>query len=587
MAFDGFTVAALTRELSEHLTEGRLQKIAQPESDELRLTIKNNRKNFRLVLSASPSLPLVYLTDETKISPLTAPNFCMLLRKHLSGARIMQISQQGLERVIRIDMENRNELGDLVHKSLLIELMGKHSNIIFVDDSNHIIDSIRHVSSMVSSIREVLPGREYFIPNTRGKHNPFAIDTEAWMRDVVTQPMSVASGLCSYFMGVSTTLAHEIAYRSNIDGDTPFPSLNGNQRSDLFHSLKEIIMRTQNGDFAPEIVFDGDVPLEFAAFGLTMYEGMEHRAFSSMSHAVETFYGEKEVVQRIRQKSTDLRKNVTTLLDRNRKKLDIQRKQLKDTEKREKYRIWGELVNTYGYQLAPEEKQLVCTNYYDGKEVQIPIDPELSASENANKYFSRYNKLKRTFEAVTVQVAETTEMIDHLETILTALDIARMEEDLVLIKQELVDSGYMKGHGRTKGKNGKAMPKSRPLHYISSDGYHMYVGKNNYQNDQLTFKVATGNDWWFHAKQAPGSHVIVKCNNEEPPVTTFEEAASLAAFYSKNKNADKVEIDYLQKKNVKKPNGSKPGFVVYYTNFSMVVSPDISHITELEREDDK
>lgn len=584
MAFDGFTVAALTRELSEQLTEGRVQKIAQPEPDELRLTIKNNRSNFRLVLSASPSLPLVYLTDETKVSPLTAPNFCMLLRKHISGARITAISQQGLERVIKIDMENRNELGDLVHKSLMIELMGKHSNIIFIDDTNQIIDSIRHVSSMVSSVREVLPGREYFIPNTRGKHDPLTIGTEAWMRDVVTQPVGIAKGLCNYFTGVSMTLAQEIAYRSGIDGDAPFPSLNGNQLSDLLNSLKDIVTRTQNGVFSPEIIFDGSAPIEFASFELTMYVGMEHRAFSSMSRTVETFYGEKEVIQRIRQKSADLRKNVITLLERNRKKLDIQRKQLKDTEKREKYRVWGELVNTYGYQLSSEEKLLICTNYYDGGEARIPIDPSLTPAENANKYFSRYNKLKRTFEAVTVQIAETTEMIDHLETILTALDIARQEEDLVLIKQELVDSGYMKGHGRTKGKNGKAIPKSRPLHYVSSDGYDMYVGKNNYQNDQLTFKVATGNDWWFHAKQAPGSHVIVKCNNEEPPVTTFEEAASLAAFYSKNKNADKVEIDYLQKKNVKKPNGSKPGFVVYYTNFSMVVTPDISRIKEIEEE---
>lgn len=584
MAFDGFTVAALTRELSERLTEGRVQKIAQPEPDELRLTIKNNRNNFRLVLSASPSLPLVYLTEETKASPLTAPNFCMLLRKHISGARITAISQQGLERVVKIDMENRNELGDLVHKSLMIELMGKHSNIIFVDDENRIIDSIRHVSSMVSSVREVLPGREYFIPNTRGKHDPLTIGTEAWMRDVVTQPAGIAKGLCNYFTGMSMTLAQEIAYRSGLDGDAPFPSLNGNQLSDLLNSLKNVVAHTQNGAFSPEIVFDGSAPVEFAAFELTMYEGMEHRSFSSMSRTVETFYGEKEIVQRIRQKSVDLRKNATTLLERNRKKLDIQRKQLKDTEKREKYRVWGELVNTYGYQLAPEEKLLVCTNYYDGGEARIPVDPSLTPAENANKYFNRYNKLKRTFQAVTVQVAETTEMIDHLETILTALDIARQEDDLTLIKQELVDSGYMKGHGRTKAKNAKATPKSRPLHYVSSDGYDMYVGKNNYQNDQLTFKVATGNDWWFHAKQAPGSHVIVKCNNEEPPITTFEEAASLAAFYSKNKNADKVEIDYLQKKNVKKPNGSKPGFVVYYTNFSMVVSPDISHIKEIEEE---
>ena len=584
MAFDGFTVAALTKELSDLLTDGRLQKIAQPESDELLLTIKNNRRNFRLLLSASPSLPLVYLTEETKTSPLTAPNFCMLLRKHLNGARITDISQAGLERVIKIEMENRNELGDLVHKSLVIELMGKHSNIIFLDESNQIIDSIKHVSAMVSSVREVLPGRDYFIPNTMGKHDPLQISTEQWMKEVVTQPASVAKGLCTYFTGFSSSLAQEISYRSKIDGDAPFSSLNGNQLSSLLCTLRDIVSRTSSGSFSPEIVYDGRNPVEFSAFELTMYEGMEHRTYSSMSHTVESFYGEREVLQRIRQKSTDLRKNVTTLLERTRKKLAIQQKQLKDTEKREKYRIRGELIHTYGYQLTPDDKILVCTNFYDGKEIQIPIDNTVSAAENANKNFSRYNKLKRTFEAVTVQIAETEEQLEHLETILTALDIARQEEDLVLIKQELVDSGYMRGHGRTNHKNGKSMPKSKPLRYVSSDGYDIFVGKNNYQNDQLTFKTATGNDWWFHAKQTPGSHVIVKCGNEEPPVTTFEEAASLAAYYSKKKDDDKVEIDYLQKKNVKKPNGSKPGFVVYYTNYSMVVSPDISHITERKGE---
>ena len=402
------------------------------------------------------------------------------------------------------------------------------------------------------------------------------------MQEVVRQPVSVAKGLCNYFTGFSYTLAHEIAFRCHIDGDAPFASLTGNQLSNLLNKLRELLDHSKEGIFAPEIVFQGKEPVEFAAFPLTMYETLEHRTQDSMSAAVETFYREKETIQRIRQKSTDLRKNVTTLLERNRKKRIIQEKQLKDTEKRDRYKIYGELIHTYGYQLTPEDTSLTCINYYDNKEVTITIDPTLTAAENANKYFSRYNKLKRTFEAVSQQIEETNELIQHLETILTALDIARQEEDLVLIKQELIDSGYMRSHGRNNRKGGRSMPKSSPLHYISSDGYDIYVGKNNYQNDQLTFKIATGNDWWFHAKQAPGSHVIIKCNNEEPPIKTFEEAASLAAFYSANKNADKVEIDYIQKKHVKKPNGGKPGFVVYYTNYSMMAAPDISNIKEAE-----
>ena len=513
MAFDGFTMAALTKELSDKLTEGRLQKIAQPEPDELLLTVKNNRTNFRLVLSASPSLPLIYLTEEPKTSPLTAPNFCMLLRKHLNGARITGISQYGLERVMKIELENLNELGDLVNKSLVVEIMGKHSNIIFLDESGQIIDSIKHVSSLVSSVREVLPGRDYFIPNTKDKHNPYELTTEQWMQDVVRQPLSTAKGLCNFFTGFSYTLAHEISFRCQIDGDAPFASLTGNQLSNLLNKLRELLEQSKSGLFAPEIVFQGKEPVEFAAFPLTMYETLEHRTQDSMSSAVETFYREKEMIQRIRQKSTDLRKNVTTLLERNRKKRGIQEKQLRDTEKRDRYKIYGELIHTYGYQLTPEDTSLTCINYYDSTEVTITIDPTLTAAENANKYFNRYNKLKRTFEAVSRQIEETNELIQHLETILTALDIARQEEDLVLIKQELIDSGYMRSHGKNNRKGGRSMPKSSPLHYISSDGYDIYVGKNNYQNDQLTFKTATGNDWWFHAKQAPGSHVIIKCNH--------------------------------------------------------------------------
>ena len=548
MAFDGFLMAALTKELSDRLTGGHLQKISQPEQDELILAVKNNRQTWRLVLSASPSLPLIYLTDKSKTAPLTAPNFCMLLRKHLSGARICRIYQHELERVIFIEFENRNELGDLVHRNLVIEIMGKHSNIIFLDEENKIVDSIRHVSALVSSVREVLPGRTYFIPNTREKHNPFELTTELWMTELTKQPVSIAKGLCNYLTGFSFSMAQEVAYRCHLDGDDPFASCNGNQLSTLLSCLRALMEHVKNGNFEPEIVFHN---------------------------------GEKEMIQRIRQKSADLRKNVTNLLERDQKKIDIQRKQLKDTEKRERFKVYGEHINTYGYQLSPEDKVLRCTSYYDGSELSIPIDPTKTPAENANKYFDRYNKLKRTFEAVTVQIEETQMQIDHLETILTALDIARQEEDLQLIKQELIDSGYMKSHAGKKNKNSKAMPKSKPLHFRSSDGYDMYVGKNNYQNDMLTFKTATGNDWWFHVKQAPGSHVIVQCNNEEPPIRTFEEAASLAAHFSQKASSDKVEIDYTQKKNVKKPNGSKPGFVVYYTNYSMVVSPDIDGIEEV------
>lgn len=584
MAFDGFTIAALVSEFQSCLSEGHVQKIAQPEPDELLLTIKKNRTNYKLQISASASLPLIHLTGNPKPSPFTAPNFCMLLRKHLNGARVLGFEQIGLERVIRIRFENLNELGDVVQKALMVEIMGKHSNIIFVDEKNQIVDSIKHVNGLLSSVREVLPGRDYFIPNTKNKIDPYDVSVEEWNNVIFRKPTTVAKALYGSLTGFSATLSQELAYRSKLDGDAPTASLNGNEKSALMEQFRRLMNEVRQDAFSPCILFRGAAPVEFAAFPLTMLDDCECRSFTSMSQVVETFYGEKDLIGRIRQKSADLRKNVTTLLERSYKKKEILEKQLADTKKKDRYKVYGELLNTYGYQLKPGDTSLTCINYYDDKEITISVDPTKSTIENANKYFARYNKLKRTEEAVTEQMKETEEMLSHLESVLTELDIARKEEDLRMIRQELIESGYMRKKG-TGGKKDHRLPKSKPLHFKSSDGYDMYVGKNNYQNDELTFKMATGNDWWFHAKNMPGSHVIVRTAGEEPPIRTFEEAASLAAYFSKGKNAEKVEIDYTLKKNVKKPSGSKPGFVVYYTNYSLMASSHIEGIQCVNDED--
>ena len=273
---------------------------------------------------------------------------------------------------------------------------------------------------------------------------------------------------------------------------------------------------------------------------------------------------------------------MTTALERCRKKYALQAKQLKDTEKKDKYRIYGEMLNTYGYSLEPGAKSLKCVNYYTNEEIQVPLDPQLSAHENSVKYFDRYAKLKRTWEALSVQIQETKDELEHLDSISTALDIAVSEDDLIQLKEELIQFGYIKRHYSGKKGNKKVRINSKPFHYISSDGFHMYVGKNNFQNEELTFKFATGNDWWFHAKGIPGSHVIVKSEGQELPDRTFEEAGRLAAYYSKGRNAEKVEIDYVQKKQVKKTPGGKPGFVIYHTNYSLLIDPDIRNIQQVK-----
>ncbi len=583
MAFDGVTIANVVSELKRELLGGRICKIAQPEEDELLLTVKQPAGQRKLLLSASASLPLIYLTESNKPSPMTAPNFCMLLRKHLQNGRITDISQPGLERIVRIQIEHLDEMGNLCHKTLVVEIMGKHSNIILCNDDNTIIDSIKRVSAAVSSLREVLPGKPYFVAQTQDKLDALTVDYDTFRQAVSSKPQPLFKALYNSFAGISPILSQELCYEAGADGDLPASSLDDASFGKLFEAFSRMVSAVSKERFTPNIAYTAGRPVEFCALPLTMYNREKDAsasddytvAYPTMSELLEVYYAEKEAINRIRRKSSDLRHIVQTALERNIKKYDLQMRQIQDTEKRDTYRVYGELLNTYGYGAETGAKSLTALNYYTNENVTIPLDPTLSATDNAKKYFDKYNKLKRTYEALSALTREVREEIEHLESVSTALDIAVREEDLAEIKEELTESGYIRRKNGAK----KSKTTSKPFHYISSDGFHMYVGKNNYQNDELTFRLATGNDWWFHAKKMPGSHVIVRLGSaEELPDRTFEEAARLAAYYSKGRDQEKVEVDYVQKKQVKKPAGAKPGFVVYYTNFSMTIDSDISGI---------
>ncbi len=579
MAFDGITIANVVKECKDRLAGGRIYKIAQPEKDELLLTIKAGGKDqYRLLLSADASLPLIYFTKNNKPSPMTAPNFCMLLRKHLQNARIISITQPGLERVVKMELEHLNELGDICRKYLIVEIMGKHSNIIFCDNNNKIIDSIKHISGMVSSVREVLPGRDYFIPETQDKKNPLEVGEPSFKEALQIKSLPVYKAIYTSFTGISPVVSHEICNLSGVDPSLPTNAIGEAQIESLYLAFCKVLQYVKEETFIPNIVYENGGPIEYASIPLTIYAEEETKQFPSISELLELYYAEKNTITRIRQKSVDLRRIVQTALERNVKKYDIQRKQMQDTEKKEKLKIYGELLNTYGYEVETGAKSMEALNYYTNEIITIPLDPLLSPGENAKKYFEKYGKLKRTYEALTELTKETKEEIEHLESISTALDIALQEEDLVQIKEELTQSGYIRRKGNAK----KQKITSKPFHYISSDGFHIYVGKNNFQNDELTFQFAIGNDWWFHAKGIPGSHVVVKTNGDQMPDRTYEEAGKLAAYYSKGKGQEKIEIDYTEKKNVKKPSGGKPGFVVYYTNYSLMIDSDISGIQEVK-----
>ena len=573
MAFDGIVISNLSYELHSNLVGGRISKISMPEENELIFTIKNNAKTYRLLVSASASLPLVYLTDVNKPAPKVAPAFLMLLRKYIGTAKINNIFQMGLERILCFELEHLNELGDLSHKRMYIEIMGKHSNIIFTDENNKIIDSIKRISANMSSLREVLPGREYFLPEELKKKDLLNTKLEEFIEILKSKEYPLSKSIYMNFAGISPLIAEEIILRASLPSQAPSTSLGELEYTHLFHTIQNLLEDINNHNFTPNIIYKGEEAIEFSSINLYSYEGKEYKkeSFDSVSKMLYDFYSSREAFVLNRQKSSDLRRIVNTALERASKKYDLQEKQLQDADKKDIYRVYGDLLNTYGYSLKGGESSFTTENFYDdNKEITIPLDKNKSAKENAKKYYDKYAKLSRTTKALSEEILKTKNDMEHLQSIQTALEVSSDDESLSQIRQELVDFGYIKKHSSAK----KQKITSHPYHYISSDGYDIYVGKNNYQNEELTFKVATGNDWWFHAKGIPGSHVILKSNNEEElPDRAYEEAAALAAFYSKAKDADKVEVDYIQKKNIKKVAGAAPGFVIYHSNWSMVAAP--------------
>ena len=573
MAFDGIVISNLSYELHSNLVGGRISKISMPEENELIFTIKNNAKTYRLFMSASASLPLIYLTDINKPAPKVAPAFLMLLRKYIGSAKITNIFQMGLERILCFELEHLNELGDLSRKKMYVEIMGKHSNIIFTDENNKIIDSIKRISANMSSLREVLPGREYFLPKELQKKELLNIELKEFTEILKSKEYPLSKSIYMNFAGISPLIAEEIIIRASLSSQSSCVSLSELEYTHLFHTIENLLEDINTHNFNPNIIYKGEEALEFSSIRLFSYKNESYNEvdYTSVSKMLYDYYYAREVFLLNRQKSFDLRKIVNTALERASKKYDLQEKQLQDADKKDIYRVYGDLLNTYGYSLKGGESSFTAENFYDNNnEITIPLDKNKSAKENAKKYYDKYAKLSRTTKALSEEILKTKGDIEHLQSIQTALEVSSDDESLSQIRQELVDFGYIKKHSSSK----KQKITSHPYHYISSDGYDIYVGKNNYQNEELTFKVATGNDWWFHAKGIPGSHVILKSNNEEElPDRVYEEAASLAAFYSKAKDADKVEVDYIQKKNIKKVAGAAPGFVIYHSNWSMVVTP--------------
>jgi predicted ribosome quality control (RQC) complex YloA/Tae2 family protein len=593
MAFNGITIACLRHEIEEKILGGRISRIAQTDKDEIILTIKPEMQRgggqVRLLLCADASLPLCCFIAENRPSPVQAPAFCMLLRKYLQGGKITSVVQPGLERVIRIEVEHLDEMGDLCRHTLVLELMGKYSNLIFIDQNGVIVDSIRRVSAVMSSVREVLPGRPYFLPETQDKRDALSETGAGFISLLNTSPLPVSSLLPKSYTGFSSVTGFELCARAGIDPDRQASALSHDEKYALQGAFASLVSDIRNAHFSPSVYSrvkedSRPVPKEYSAFRLVSYRDLVLTEYDSMSSLLDAYYAEKSRDTRIRQKTTNLRHTVQVLLERDIHKYDLQMKQLKDTEKRDKYRIYGELLHAYGYSVPEGASCAVLDNYYTGEKTSVPLDKTKTAAQNAQKYFDKYNKMKRTAEALSELTEETKAEIDQLQNIEMSLSLSADESDIAQIREELEKSGLIHrsaGNENAHGAKKPRFPKSAPFHFISSSGYDIYVGKNNLQNDEITFHVANGGDLWFHAKKIPGSHVVLRsapAKMEDIPDKDFEEAAALAAYYSSGRSQSKVEIDYLYRRDVKKPGGSRPGFVVYYTNYSMMGVPDISGI---------
>ncbi len=572
MAFDGFAVAAVTDELDKKLQGGRIMKISQPGKDELMFTIAAGGGKHRLLLSANPSLPMICLTNREKEAPLTAPSFCMLLRKHLLNGRIISFKQPSLERVVRMETEHLNELGDLQRNTLVIELMGKYSNIILTKEEGGeeiVVDAIKRVSMLVSSVREVLPGRPYFIPDAREKISPLDVSILQLKKSLSGKGMEISRALQESFTGFSYQVSSEIVRLSGTDlqlcaGDV---AENEDLLKALYESFERIVKAVKDGNFTPVIYMEGGSAADFAAIDTGMYE--EKECFDSASAMLEQFFARRDEALKKKEKSAGLRKSLLTCRERTARKLELQEKQLNDTGKMERYRLFGELITAYAYKIPEGADHYDAENYYDGSIVKIPLEKDLTASENAKRFYDRYTKLKRTAGALTEQTANSRMELYHIESMLSSLDTSENEADLMQVAEEMQKAGYVRKRLYAKKKN----IKTEPLEFVCDEGFRIFVGKNNLQNEYVSFKLAGNSDMWFHAKKIPGSHVIVKTEGKELPDTVYEKAASLAAYYSSASDQAKVEVDYTLRKNLKKPPGSPPGFVIYNTNYSMTVKP--------------
>ncbi|MEN3002760.1 Rqc2 family fibronectin-binding protein [Dehalobacterium formicoaceticum] len=591
MPFDGLVMCTIQKELTDKIIFGKIVKIYQPERHTVLFKIRKGADSHQLLISAHPLAGRIHLTTDTKENPMTPPMFCMVLRKHLEGGRIIAIEQQGLDRVLHLSVEAYDEIGQLSKKTLVVEIMGKHSNILLIDpENNTVLDGIKRYTHLVSRHREVLPGRTYIAPPEQQKLDPFTINEETFAQTLLALPLNtkVKKGLVQILAGFSPLLAQEIIYRAQLPESTIIDELGEYELIRLWQAQNEITAPFSNQQFQPNVALDGDKPIDFSFISLLQFGQYRLLEFPQMSEALDFFFRRQEQSELFSARQRELIKVVGNETERVEKKLALQREKLLETEEMDYYRLLGDLITANMYQLSKGMDEAVLDNLYEpGKTLRVTLNPTFSPAENAQFYYKKYNKAKSSKILIEKQMQKNQEELDYLFSVLTSLEQSQNTNDLEEIRNELVEASYLKEkHTRKKPKN-KSTP-APPHTFYTQDNYTILVGKNNKQNDLLTLKMARKDDLWLHTKSIPGSHVIIRRKpGEEIPFAVIEEAARLAAYHSKARNSAQVPVDYTLVSQVKKPSGAKPGMVIYFEQKTLFVTPEQSDSLKQEQEQDE
>lgn len=584
MPLDALCLSGVVAELKPILTGAKIDKVHQPGRDEMILALRLGRGNGRLLLSASPNHPRLQMTELSRENPDAPPMFCMLLRKHLMGGRILSVEQPHLERIVELRLEVLDELGDRKERRLILEAMGRRANLVLVDDQGRIVDCLRRVDGDMSAQRQLLPGLFYRLPPAMEKADPTALDGGEWLRQVEQAPgeSRVDHWLLDTFGGWSPLVCREIAFRAGGRVDVTFDELGPQGRVRVGEAAEALLKTVRENNFTPTVISVEKRPKDFTFFPAEQYEEAgECTAYPTFSALMDRFYEQRENQERIRQKGQDLIRSVTNARDRTARKIANQQRELEATQDRERLRQFGDIITSNLHAMERGMATLRAMDFYnpDGGEVEIKLDPLLTPQQNAAKYYKEYNKAKTAEEMLTIQLEKGRRELDYLNSVLENITLAEGERDLQEIRQELADTGYLRRQIKGRDKGRRLSPK--PMEFRSTAGLRISVGKNNMQNDLLTCKQAFKSDIWFHTQKIHGSHVILWTGGAQPDLQSLNEAACLAAWFSQGRESGKVPVDYTQVKYVKKPAGARPGMVVYTTYETAWVTPDESLVKRL------